>query len=103
MGAAIGLAVAAEDIRHLERRLHAGCSAGRRRSQTVERAHCAMDRAGCHLRVARRGRQVAVPERPRAIMRTFYVIETEGSAERDPMLAGAARRSVHDTQPCPPP
>jgi hypothetical protein len=44
-----------------------------------------------------------VVERPRAIMRTFYVIDTEGSVERDPMLAGVARRSVRDTQPCPPP
>jgi hypothetical protein len=50
-----------------------------------------------------RGFDLFVAERTRAIMLTFYVIETEGSVARDPMLAGAAWVSVRDTPPCPPP
>jgi patatin-like phospholipase/acyl hydrolase len=42
-------------------------------------------------------------EPTRAIMRTFYVIETEGSAERDSMLASGATLSARDTRPGPPP
>ena len=41
-------------------------------------------------------------EQSRAIMRIFYVIETEGSAGRDLMLAIAATRTERDTRPCPP-
>ena len=37
-------------------------------------------------------------KRTRAIMLTFYAIETEGSVAKDPMLAGAAR-AFRDTRP----
>src|SRR6188472_3123817 len=46
------------------------------------------------MRVNRRRGDVLVAERTRAIMRTFYVIETEGSAEQDSMLAGGATLSA---------
>ena len=44
----------------------------------------------------------SVLEQPRAIMRTFYVIETESSADRNSMLASGATPSARDTQPGPP-
>jgi hypothetical protein len=44
--------------------------------QAVERALRRPDRIGGDLRVARRRRQIVVPEQPRGIMRSFYVIET---------------------------
>jgi putative transposase len=56
-----------------------------------------------HTCVARRRVQLGMPKRTRAIMRTFYVIETEGSAEQDSMLAGGATLSARDTRPGPPP
>jgi hypothetical protein len=49
----------------------------------------------------------AGPERllegPQVIMLTFYVIETEGSAERDRLLADAAGHSARDKRRYPPP
>jgi hypothetical protein len=41
---------------------------------------------------------MGVTKRPRVIMRSFYVIESQRSAEQDWLLAGAARRPVHDTR-----
>ena len=58
------LAMAAEDIRHLQRRAHRR-GLGRRRhlqAQPVERAGRAADGVGRNLRVARRGVQAAVAE-----------------------------------------
>ena len=58
------VAVAAEDVRHLQRGAHAAVS-GRWRHlqpQTVERARRAADRVGGDVGVARRGVQAAVAE-----------------------------------------
>ena len=44
-----------------------------------------------------------VPQRTRDIMRTFYVIEIQSSAERDSMLANGATASARDTRPGSPP
>ena len=61
MAAAERFAVAAEDIRHLQRRTHRRGSGRRRhlKAQPVERARRAADGAGRDLRVARRGVQAA--------------------------------------------
>jgi hypothetical protein len=64
MPIAKGRAVAAEHIRHLHRRAHDPRS-GRRRhleAQMIEWARRAADGAGCHLRIARRGVDVAMAE-----------------------------------------
>ena len=71
--------------------------------QEVERAGHLADRADRDAGVERRRVELLVSERTRAIMRTFYVIETEGSAEQDSMLAGGATLSARDTRPGPPP
>ena len=63
----------------------------------------AADRGIGDAGVKRRGVELGMAERTRAIMRTFYVIETEGSAEQDSMLAGGATLSARDTRPGPPP
>ena len=65
MRLAIGGAVAAEHVRHLHRRAHREVgSSGRRDPQprVVERADRVGDGDGRHLGIARRGRQIAVPE-----------------------------------------
>ena len=69
--------------------------------QEVERACYLAERADGDAGVERRRIELLVPERTRAIMLTFYVIETEGSVAKDPMLAGAARAFVRDTLPGP--
>src|ERR1700739_4970357 len=58
--------------------------------EPVERAGDGADRRTGNTGVKCRGVEFGVAERTRAIMRTFYVTETEGSAEQDPMLAGGA-------------
>src|ERR1700716_3902175 len=58
--------------------------------QEVERARHLADRADGDAGVERRRVELLVSEQPRAIMRTFYVIEIESSPERDPMLANDA-------------
>jgi len=78
-----------------------GASAGHLQ-QKVERARHLTDRADGDAGVERRRVELLVTERTRAIMRTFYVIEIEGSAERDWMLANGARLSARDTRPGPP-
>src|SRR6201984_3638548 len=65
--------------------------------QKVERAGHLADRADGDAGAERRRVEFLVSERTRAIMLTFYVIETEGSVAKDPMLAGAARAFVRDT------
>jgi hypothetical protein len=75
--------VAAENIRDLQRRAgHASPASGRRlallqlRGDVIERADDLADRFGGNPCVERRRVKLGVTERPRAIMRTFYVIET---------------------------
>ena len=70
--------------------------------QEVERARYLAERVDGDAGVERRRVELFVSERTRAIMRTFYVIEIEGSAERDWMLANGARLSARDTRPGPP-
>src|SRR3954471_18781000 len=61
---AIRLAVAAEYIRHLERRHDRSSSVWRRfrQLQPVERAGCVADHGGCDLGIACRGRQMLMAE-----------------------------------------
>ena len=70
--------------------------------EPVEWAHYSPDRGIGDASVKRRGVELGMTERTRAIMLTFYAIETEGSVAKDPMLAGAARVFC-DTRPRPPP
>jgi hypothetical protein len=69
--------------------------------QEVERARHLADRADGDAGVERRRVELLVSQQPRAIMRTFYVIEIESSPERDPMLANDAALFVRDTRPGP--
>src|SRR5215470_14693795 len=66
-----------------------GASAGHLQQQ-VERARHLADRADGDAGIERRRLEFLMSERTRAIMLTFYVIEIESSAERDPMLASSA-------------
>src|SRR3954469_18523162 len=61
---AVRLAVAAEDVRHLERGHDRPASVWRRfrQLQPVERADRAADRGGCDLGITRRGRQMLMAE-----------------------------------------
>jgi hypothetical protein len=63
--------------------------------QQVERTGHLTDRLDGDAGVKRRGVELGMPERTRAIMRTFYVIEIESSPERDSMLANDAVVSCH--------
>ena len=72
----LGGAVAAEDVRHLDRRPRHRPRSARRLQQNIERARHLADRADGDAGVKRRGVELLVSERPRAIMRTFYVTET---------------------------
>jgi hypothetical protein len=69
----------------------------------AERARNARDPAGGDAGVARRRIELVVAQGPQVIMLTFYVIETEGSAERDRLLADAAGHSARDKRRYPPP
>jgi hypothetical protein len=101
--------VAAEDVRDLQTwpghagglRRRRGYSLWDERRQPVQRAHDFANDVGCHLGVARRGVELGMPERTRAIMRTFYVIEIERSAEQDAMLANGETLSARDKWPDP--
>jgi hypothetical protein len=99
--------VAAEDVRDLQswaghagplRRGRSDYSLWYERRQPIQRAHDFANEVGGHLGVARCRVELGMPERTRAIMLTFYAIETEGSVAKDPMLAGAAR-AFRDTRP----
>src|SRR5215470_10763791 len=79
-----------------------GVSAGHLQQQ-VERARHLADRADGDAGIERRRLEFLMSQRTRAIMLTFYVIEIESSAERDPMLASGATLSARDTRPGPPP
>ncbi len=79
---------------------------GRRRClgpKVRERALDGADRVQRHAGVERRRVELAMAERSRAIMRSFYVIEIEGSAAWNPMLTGATLSAAVDIRPCPPP
>ena len=69
--------------------------------QQVERAGHLADRANGDACVERRRVELLVSERTRAIMRTFYVIEIERSAEQDAMLANGETLSARDKWPDP--
>src|SRR5215467_9918083 len=71
--------------------------------QKVERAGHLAERADGDAGVERRRVEFLMSQRTRAIMRTFYVIEIEGSAERDSMLANGAPAFARDARPGPPP
>ena len=77
-----------------------GASAGHLQQQ-VERARHLADRADGDAGIERGRVEFLVPERTRAIMLAFYVIETEGSVAKDSMLAGAARAFVRDMRSSP--
>src|SRR6516164_2612070 len=85
----------------LRRRRLLGVSPGTlaaRHAQAIERALDLGDQPGRNAGVAGRRLQLLVSERTRAIMLTFYAIETEASVAKDPMLAGAAK-AFRDTRP----
>jgi len=71
------------------------------RCQPVERAGYGSDRGIGDTGVKRRGVELGVTQRTRAIMLTFYVIEIESSAERNSVLANDAALSARDTRPGP--
>src|SRR5258707_7478522 len=75
-----------------------GGASARHLKQTIERARHLADRADGDAGVKGRSVELGMAERTRAIMRTFYVIETESSAERDSMLASGAMPSARDTR-----
>src|SRR6516225_6790351 len=79
-----------------------GASAGHLQQQ-VERAGHLADRGDGDAGIERGRVEFRVPERTRAIMRTFYVIEIGSSPERNSMLANGATASACDTRPGPPP
>ena len=89
--------------RDMARRLSLGLVLLLDQAKPVERAHHLADRAGGHARVERRRVELGVAEGPEVIMLTFYVIETEGFAERDQLLADAAGHSARDKRRYPPP
>src|SRR5262249_39499662 len=71
--------------------------------QQIERACHFADCLDGNARVERGRVELPVPEWTRDIMLPFYVIGTESSVARDPMLAGAARAFVRDMRPSPQP
>ena|SRR6516162_3341602 len=71
--------------------------------QEVERACPLAERADGDTGVERRRVEFLMSERTHAIMRTFYVIETASSAERNLMLASGAALSARDRRSGPPP
>src|SRR6516165_5094406 len=89
---------AAEDVRHLDRRARQRPRLAGHLQQNIEWARHLANRADGDAGVERCRVELFVSERTRAIMRTFYAIETEGSVAKDPMLAGAAR-AFGDTRP----
>ena len=111
MGRPEGRAVSAEDVGDLEQGAHAsagGCGLphapwGLEHAELVERAGHRAHRSGRDLGVERGVVQLGVPERPRAIMRPFYVTAIAGSVGLDPMLAGTAERSARNRPPTPVP
>jgi hypothetical protein len=72
-----------------------------RRDEVLEWAGDLAKRLERDTSVERRRVELLVSEQPRAIMRTFYVIEIESSPERDSMLANDAALFVRDTRPGP--
>ena len=95
----------AQDVRDLQRgmgqvrrglrgRLH-------RRDELPEGAGDLAERLEGDTRAERCRVEFLVPERTRAIMRTFYVIEIESSVERNSVLANDAALSARDTRPGP--
>ena len=71
--------------------------------QEVEWARHLANRADGDAGIERRRVELLVSKRTRDIMRTFYVIEIQGSAERGSMLANGATASARHTRPGPPP
>jgi hypothetical protein len=69
----------------------------------LQRAHDLADRLGGDAGIERRGVELGMTERTRAIMLPFYVIESQSAAGRDRLLADGARRSAHDKRQCPRP
>src|SRR6185312_8108142 len=110
-------AVIAEDVRDLQNwSSHGRAALRRRRLVTVwlptPAARWAQARQGTldlgnqsdrHATVAGCGLELGMSERTRAIMLTFYVIESQSAAERDRLLADDARHSARDKRQCPRP
>ena len=105
-----GSTVVAEDIRNLQ----SGTGHERRGllgrlvllaflGQLIERAHHLGDQVGGDACVVRGRVEPLVAERTRAIMLTFYVIETQSDAETDRLLAGVARTFLRNAQRYPRP
>ena len=71
--------------------------------QRLERADRAADRLGGNVGIDRGGIEPGMPEQPRVIMLTFYVIENQSAVERDRLLADAAGHSARDRRRYPSP
>ncbi len=100
--------VVTEDIRDLQRRARHGASAGRPAllelgCDMLQRAPDLADYLGGDTGIERRGIELGVAERTRAIVLPFYVIESQSAAEQDRVLADDARRSARDKRQCPRP
>ena len=104
-------AVIAEDVRDLQRwpchgrglTLLAGPLLQVRRLDLADRAFDGGDPSRGDTGIAGRRIELVMAEGPEVIMLTFYVIETEGFAERDQLLADAAGHSARDKRRYPPP
>jgi len=110
VGTAPSGAVVAEDIRdlqgrtgHRRRRLRRRALPRPQRAEPIERAHHVAQHLARDVRIACRRVELGMAQGPQVIMLTFYVIETEGSAERDRLLADAAGHSARDKRRYPPP
>ena len=99
MGRTPRRSVMAEDVRHLDRRPRHRPRSARHLQQKVERTRHLAERADGDAGVERRGVELFVSERTRAIIRTFYIIEIESSVERNSVLANDAALSPRDTRP----
>lgn len=107
LGHTISCSFSAEDVSDLERGAQAASAARilalHQRCQMLERTGHRADRLGRDACIERGRIEFAVPQQPRAIMRTIYVIETQRVAGRHPLLADGAMPSAPDTRQSPPP
>ncbi len=71
--------------------------------ERYKRAHHGVDGLGGNVGIERGVVELGVPEQPRVIMLTFYVIENQSAVERDRLLADAAGHSARDRRRYPSP
>src|ERR1700758_651589 len=79
------------------------CTPAARRTQTLQGALDLGNQSDRHATITGRRLGLGMSERTRAIMLTFYVIESQSAAEPDRLLADDGRRSARDKRQCPRP